>query len=154
MYNYDVDRVRANTQPHINEAIDQKIEEQIRYYASQSKGAITLRIVDLDREWDIERWLGTNASGLALTGLALGFLGNKKWFLLTAGVMGFFMQHSIQGWCPPVPIMRQMGIRTRSEIDREKYALKALRGDFDNVANKRSDTEVARAHDVLMAVTM
>jgi hypothetical protein len=26
-----------------------------------------------------------------------------------------------------------MGIRTRQEINREKYALKALRGDFDQI---------------------
>jgi hypothetical protein len=27
-----------------------------------------------------------------------------------------------------------MGVRTRSEIDREKFALKVLRGDFQDVA--------------------
>jgi hypothetical protein len=32
-----------------------------------------------------------------------------------------------------VPIFRRKGVRTRREIDAEKYALKALRGDFSNV---------------------
>lgn len=36
-----------------------------------------------------------------------------------------------QGWAPPVPILRTIGVRTLQEIDHEKYALKALRGDFD-----------------------
>lgn len=31
---------------------------------------------------------------------------------------------------PPVPVLRRCGVRTRREIDEEKYALKALRGDF------------------------
>ena len=31
-----------------------------------------------------------------------------------------------------VVVFRRMGVRTRREINREKYALKALRGDFDS----------------------
>jgi len=46
-------------------------------------------------------------------------------------VFGFFFQHATQGWCPPIPVFRRMGVRTRREINRERYALKALRGDFD-----------------------
>jgi len=34
------------------------------------------------------------------------------------------LQHGLQGWCPPLPLLRRLGIRTRGEIDREKYALK------------------------------
>jgi hypothetical protein len=44
----------------------------------------------------------------------------------------FFIWHAFQGWCPPVPLLRFFKIRTRPEIDREKYALKAMRGDFKN----------------------
>jgi hypothetical protein len=47
----------------------------------------------------------------------------------------FFVQHAIQGWCPPIPIFRAYKVRTRPEIDREKYALKALRGDFAGTQN-------------------
>ena len=43
---------------------------------------------------------------------------------------GFLLQHALQGWCPPVPVFRRLGVRTTAEIDRERYALKALRGDF------------------------
>ena len=34
--------------------------------------------------------------------------------------------------------MRRLGVRTRKEIDREKYALKALRGDFADVAREQA----------------
>jgi hypothetical protein len=43
------------------------------------------------------------------------------------------MQHALQGWCPPLPLLRRLGVRTQQEIERERYALKALRGDFDAV---------------------
>jgi hypothetical protein len=48
-------------------------------------------------------------------------------------VATFLLQHALQGWCPPVPLFRSLGVRTASEIDEERYALKALRGDFEDV---------------------
>ncbi|EIC29909.1 hypothetical protein [Methylomicrobium album] len=124
------DRVRANTSEAINRRIDRAIEARVREYAQKSSVEITRRIDELDREWDIERLLETNASALAFTGLLLGITKNVKWLLLPAVVLPFLFQHAVQGWCPPVPLLRRLGVRTRKEIDREKYALKALRGDF------------------------
>ncbi|HEX8886849.1 MAG TPA: hypothetical protein VF797_20360, partial [Noviherbaspirillum sp.] len=79
----------------------------------------------LDKEWDVERMLEANGSTLALTGLVLGATVNKKWLILPGIVLPFLLQHALQGWCPPLPVLRRLGIRTRSEIDREKYALLA-----------------------------
>jgi uncharacterized protein (TIGR01244 family) len=117
------DRVRRSTRKHLNEQIDLQTHRNIKHYANASQRVIRERILELDREWDVERVLEVNASTLALTGLALGLAVNKKWFVLPAAVMGFLLQHGIQGWCPPLPVLRQLGIRTRGEIDREKYAL-------------------------------
>ena len=49
-------------------------------------------------------------------------------------VAGFLLQHAVQGWCPPLPVFRRLGFRTQTEIEEERYALKALRGDFRDVA--------------------
>jgi hypothetical protein len=35
----------------------------------------------------------------------------------------FLLQHGLQGWCPPLPVLRRLGVRTQREIDAEKYAL-------------------------------
>src|SRR5207248_4852197 len=86
-----------------------------------------------DREWDIERCVETLAPSLTLAGLFLGVTVSKKWFLLPALIQGFFLQHALQGWCPPIPVLRRLGVRTQAEIDQERYALKALRGDFRGV---------------------
>jgi hypothetical protein len=32
-----------------------------------------------------------------------------------------------------VPVLRRLGVRTMDEINEERYALKALRGDFESV---------------------
>jgi hypothetical protein len=145
------DRVRRHTSPQSLHQIEKQIEASIRFYATQPEPVLTRRIEELEREWDLERWLETNASTLALTGAVLGLTGNRKWFLLPIGVLGFLFQHAIQGWCPPVPIFRRLGVRTRGEIDREKFALKALRGDFKNLP-PRQPTEDFPAAAVLETI--
>ncbi|MFD1862997.1 hypothetical protein [Planococcus chinensis] len=36
------------------------------------------------------------------------------------------IQHAIQGWCPPLSVIRRMSVRTMKEIDQEKEALQEL----------------------------
>ena len=131
----ELDRVRANTATHVNLRIDAKIAENVAHYKGKSKDEISLRINRLEREWDMERLLEMNASALSFIGLTLGITRNRKWLVLPGIVLPFLFQHAVQGWCPPIPVLRRCGIRTRGEIDREKYALKALRGDFESVGS-------------------
>jgi hypothetical protein len=131
------DRVRAQSSDAVNNQIDRTIHESVASFAAGGPEAIAARIDELDREWDIERTLELNASTLALTGLVLGAAVNKKWLIVPGIVLPFLLQHAVQGWCPPLPVLRRMGFRTREEIDREKYALKALRGDFENTTGAR-----------------
>jgi hypothetical protein len=128
------DRVRAHTATHVNEQIDIKIQRNIERVAARGEPAIARRIAQLDEEWDVERYLEMNASALALTGTLLGIFVNKKFLAIPCIVLPFLFQHAVQGWCPPIPLLRRRGVRTRKEIDAEKYALKALRGDFADAA--------------------
>lgn len=139
------DHVRANTKPKTQARIDEKMREQIKHFASQPKEVISRRIYELEREWDIERVLEANASGLALTSLIWGLTVNKKCLLITGSVLGFLMLHAVRGWCPPVPILRRMGVRTRQEIDRELFALKVLRGDFMDLSTYAAPESVVSA---------
>ncbi len=145
MQNFD--RVRENTSNELNTEFDRDIARQVRKYEGRSKDDISSRIDELDREWDVERLLQTNASVLALTGLTLGMTVSKKWLAVPAVVLPFLLQHAVQGWCPPLPVLRRLGVRTRKEIEREKYALKAMRGDFTGLGESTS------AQDALRAVT-
>jgi hypothetical protein len=120
------DRVRRSTALALNEKIDQLTESNIQSYVNSSHAVIEKRIQELDEEWDVERVLEVNASTLALTGFVLGVTVNRKWLALPAVIMAFLLQHGVQGWCPPLPVLRRLGVRTRGEIDHEKYALKAL----------------------------
>jgi hypothetical protein len=122
-------RVEEHTASPINEKINLEIEARIYEFSGNDPVAIEERLEELDREWDVERMLQTNFALVSLCGLALSRL-SPKWLLLTAGAAGFMVQHALQGWCPPLAVFRRLGIRTYNEIDRERFALKALRGDF------------------------
>ena len=149
----EVERVRRQTSPTRLEAVEQQIQRNVSYYGSGSEEDITRRMAELDNEWSIERYLDTNASMLALTGAVLGLTLSKRWLLLSAMVSGFLLQHAITGWCPPVPVLRRLGVRTRSEIDRERFALKALRGDFKNLELPERRTDASAPGDAVHAVS-
>ncbi len=136
-----VERVPRHTRQESNEAIRRQTEKNVARIAAGGPAAINRRLAELDREWDIERTLEANAATVSLIGSALGFTVDRKFFALPVVVAGFLLQHALQGWCPPVPLFRELGFRTASEIDHERYALKALRGDFRNTPSRG---EVAR----------
>ena len=122
----DPDRVRRATAMSINRAIDRETDRNITRFAAMSDQRIRSRIRELDQEWDIERVLELNAATLGLTGLALALSVDRRWLVLPGVVLTCLLQHSGQGWCPPLPLLRRLGIRTRGEIDREKFTLLSL----------------------------
>jgi hypothetical protein len=123
------DRVRENAPAGINQKVDTKIREHLyQYYNDQSK--IDKRLCELDHEWDIERIFQLNAAVLSLMGLWNGLTRHRFWFILPLAAASFLASHATEGWCPPVTLLRRLGFRTRQEIEKEKYALKTIRGDF------------------------
>jgi hypothetical protein len=136
------ERVRNHTADHVNAEIRRHMRERVRRIAAQGPSRIERRLEELDYEWDIERTLEANAATLALTGVVLGATVDRRWLLLPGVVTAFLLQHALQGWCPPVPVFRRLGFRTASEIEEERYALKALRGDFRGIEGT-SDVEQA-----------
>jgi hypothetical protein len=126
------ERVPRDTEEEVNRRIQAEIERSVRWHATRPE-RIARRLCELDAEWDIERAIEANASTLALAGIVLGARGSRSWLLLSALASAFLLQHALQGWCPPVPVLRRLGFRTAREIERERRALKALRGDFAQV---------------------
>ena len=107
-----VARVPDNTADDVNQRIRLMTEQRVASCASRGRDAIDRRLAELDQEWDMERTLDANTSIISLDGLTLGASVDRKWFLLPAAVSGFLLQHAVQEWCPPLPILRRLGIRT------------------------------------------
>jgi hypothetical protein len=148
----EADRVRRYTSPEMLKQIEKRIEHNIRFYAAQPRHVLDRRIEQLRCEWSLERYLQANAASVGFTTALLGLLVHRKWALLTCGALGFFLYHGLRGFDPPIPVLRRMGVRTRGEIDRELYALKAIRGDFRQLPKERPKPQTFPARDVLKAV--
>lgn len=129
-------RVERSTDERLNEAIRARTDAEVVRLESASEEEIAERLLELDEEWDVERLLQVNASTLVMLGVLLGAKVDRRFLLLPAAVFTFFAQHALQGWCPPIPVFRRLGVRTHREIARERYAIKALRGDFDGLPAK------------------
>ena len=100
-----------------------RMEETVRRVSAGGEEAIHARLSQLDAEWDLDRVLAATTSGAVLTGVALGALSSRKWYTLPLLAGGFLLQHAIQGNCPPMRLLRHIGVRTTSEIDEERRAL-------------------------------
>ena len=122
------DRVPRNTDPELNRQIRRQTLANLARYRGAGPEAIRRRLDELDQEWDIERAIEANAAGIALAGLALGIFAHRRFLLLPAAVAAFLLQHALQGWCPPVPVLRRLGFRTAREIFEERLVLKSMLG--------------------------
>ena len=138
-------RVALNTCEHTNQKIRSEMIERVNQYRFASEESISHRLDELDAEWDIERTLEANAATLAFAGSVLSVAVDKRWIWLPIGVTAFLFQHAVQGWCPPIPILRSLGVRTMREIDEERIALKAIRGDFRESNSQRGQSRDADA---------
>lgn len=141
-------RVREHTDPGVNERIRRQTDMNIEYYGRRPD-LIERRLEELDNEWDIERTLEANAAAVSLFGLMYGIFFKRRFLLLPVIVAGFLLQHAIQGWCPPVPVFRRLGVRTADEIMRERVALEAIKGDFDAVPRSKDMTVDERVETVI-----
>lgn len=126
------DRIRKVTDESFNNYVNEKLARKIKLFSNRSPEEISREIDKLDKEWDIERVLQLTTAGFSLISLLAGTK-NRRWLFFSGAFAAFLAQHAIGGWAPPVPLLRSFGIRTRQEIDKEKYALKAIRGDFDRM---------------------
>lgn len=123
-------RVTIKSDPTVNNDIRNNTISCLDTYKDASADIKTKKIKDLTNEWDIERIVETNSSAIILLASLFG-LKRSKWFLLTGVISFFVLQHALQGWCPSLPILRKLRVRTSEEINNEKTVVKMSRGDFD-----------------------
>jgi hypothetical protein len=119
-------RSNSRTKEHIRD----EMRERVAKFEHANLHDLTYRLVELDQEWDVERILEFAAGSVMLGGVVLSRLSNRKWLLFPCVAAGFLVQQVVAGWCPPYLVLRQLGFRTAAEINRERMALKIIRGDF------------------------
>ncbi len=137
-------RISEQSTPAVNDRIRRETDASVAFYARHPE-LIDQRLHELDQEWDTERVLELNSSALSLVGMIVSATVSRKWLVLPMAVQGFFLQHGIEGYCPPLPMIRRLGVRSQVEIEKERHALKALRGDYANLGPGADATAVMQA---------
>jgi hypothetical protein len=137
------DRVRARTHWTVNARLDAEAAERLRVAADQENHEA--RLERLAREWDFERVVEAEAAFTGLAGLALAAAVDRRFLIIPGVATAMMLLHALHGWYPLLPLLRRMGIRTQDEIDRERFALKSLRGDFAEVRDAESASRAEAA---------
>lgn len=99
-----------------------------KYYHDQDQ--INDRLLKLDNELDIESYMQTECAALSIAGVVLSFTSSKKWLVLPLASSVLVLANIARGRKKPFTFYSKPGWRTRAEIEKERYALKAIRGDF------------------------
>jgi hypothetical protein len=147
----NLEQIRPLTVEGLASEFQSQTEARLSYYSAHPE-EIEDRLHELDEEWDIDRATEMEAAGTILTGAVLGVTFSKKWFLLCAFSSAMMLLRTFTGVYPMLPVFRRIGFRTAREIEQERYALKLLRGDFENIARSeekkkpRAAFEAARAN--------
>ncbi len=122
-------RVETNTSGSLDTEFQRQLRENISRYANATPAEIEQRLEELDKEWNIERVIEIEAPTMIGLGAILGATLNRSWFMLSAVAASMVILHNTQGWYPLIPVFRRLGLRSQNEIEQERSALRALRGD-------------------------
>lgn len=109
------------------------LEQRLACLADAGPEAIEGRLAELDREWTAGRATKAVIGVLIVVGFGLTALFNPWWLILPAVGGVFLLQYLFSRTSWLGLMFREMGFRTGFEVDQEKIALKALRGDFRNL---------------------
>src|SRR5207249_1740533 len=115
-------RVPASTPAHVNERIARATEQRVARLGG-NLAATARRLRELDREWDVERVTMLSATVDAFLTLGLGVWRGRRWLVGGLALLGAAMlAHTMGGQRPSLPLYRRLGVRTREEIEVERYA--------------------------------
>lgn len=127
-------RVPIHIMPSTSADVDVLVPRFIPVERPSRTPVIDRRLAELGGQATAEQLLSLAGALVLLAGLVLGILVDAWYFLMPAAVGAVQLQQVLFGWCPPVELLRAFGWRTTAELLEQRFALKALRGDFTDVS--------------------
>ena len=110
----------------------EKIAQNVAFYKANPRG-IQTRLEALDEEWSVDKVLQIGTSGATIASFWFSLTKSRIWSLLPVILAGGAIHYGVTGGSPAADLIRRFGIRTRDEIEGERIALLAVRGDFSGV---------------------
>jgi hypothetical protein len=115
------------------------VKDSVRFYGSLGPQAVADRLKALEDEPDLETVATLGLAGTGVLALIFGIMGSRLWRLLAWAALPLIFAHARGRLAAPGEFLKTLGLRSRREIEEEKYALKALRGDFRDIGEARPD---------------
>lgn len=119
----------AGTPDHKEEPLRQAAHN-VASTVHQGPEAIEKRLGELDREWTIGRLVKVITSVGIFVGLGLAWYVNVAWLALPILLGLLLLQYAFSRHSLLTYLFRPLGFRLGMEVEHERIALKALRGDF------------------------
>jgi len=132
------------------DCVTEQTRENVARYVSATPQILDQRLEELSQEWAVERVIAGGSAVGIFAGLLLVAILGVGWIVLPATITALLLMQAFVGWTPLVPLLRRMGYRRGCEIGHERYALKALRGDFQRlnaVVTPQDREDLARFED-------
>lgn len=115
------------------DAMSEQTRENVARFASATPQILDQRLCELDCAWDVERTAQVGVAGLTLVGLAAAAYWGVGWWAVPIVGASLLLIQAIWCWSPLSALLSCCGLRTRRDHAQERYALKALRGDFQRL---------------------
>lgn len=126
------DTIRDESPAWVNAAIDRETLLAIERFRDASPERIHRRLDDLGHELDVTGATMLAGSAASLAGLAMARV-HRGWLAVPAALGALMLLAALPIPSPLTRLFRVMGFRSRTEIERERHALKMLRGDYRRV---------------------
>ncbi|MFT3786375.1 MAG: hypothetical protein QM770_09430 [Tepidisphaeraceae bacterium] len=114
-------------------------ERRVAGLTLAGRQAISQRLRELDEEWNLSRAVATHAGIVSLVGLLLGSNVHPRFRWLTIAAAALLLENAFVGKAPTRKLFERMGLRSTRDIEIERQALKALRGDFNHIPDPQDD---------------
>ncbi len=125
-----MDTLEENISLENSNNIDVYTQENINHYY-HNKAHIGNRLRQLKEETSIEQIFAWHDAANVAGGVLLSLVTRKKsWLALPLLVTVVQSVHALYNTRFGTELLRKYGFRTKADIEKEKYALKVLRGDF------------------------
>jgi hypothetical protein len=119
--------------PNISPTCPADLESRLKHLIDGGPSAINHRLDQLDREWSAGRVTKVSAAVLIGLGLLLALTVSPWWAILSGLTCLALLQNLVAPTSLLGEAVRRLGFRHGSEIERERLALRVLRGDFSQL---------------------
>jgi len=109
------------------------LESRLKHLIDAGPCAINHRLHQLDREWSVGRMTKVSAAVLVGLGLFLALTVSPYWAILAGLTCLALLQYLVSPTSLLGEAFFRMGFRSGCEIERERLALRLLRGDFSRL---------------------